>query len=117
MSKPDYDEKFLRGIENRAIRYYYYLNNGLNIVNQFRNLLLGIFALYFTLKLENWILMPIIFIVSAAGLTVVGYYCTFRMNRVMEYLTTRFSSHYGIKSFDLQQEILKNLQEINAKLK
>lgn len=111
------DHVYMPGAENRLIRYYFYLNAGLNILNQFRNLFLGIFAAYFTLKLTNYYLIPLFFLVAVIALTITGYYVVHRVNKVSEWLNTRFSTHFGIKTFDIQQETLKTLQEINSKLK
>ncbi len=107
-----YDERYMHGVENRAIRYYYYLNTGLNILNQFRNLLLGIFGLYVVLKLENPLLLVAMLVPSVIGLTIIGYYNVHRMNKVMEWVGLRFSSHYAIRQFNYQQAIHETLVDI-----
>ncbi len=111
-----YDEKFMKGAENRAIRYYYYLNNGLGILNQFRNLILGIFALYVVLKLENPFFMVLMFALACPFLITLGYYEIHRMNKVMEWIGLRFSSHYAIRQFNYNQGQYEALQEIKMLL-
>lgn len=118
MNKPEeYDDQFFPGIENRAIRFYFYLNAGLNIINQFRNLFLGILGLYFVLKLDNWILLVAMFIPCVVVLTIAGYYSVHRMNRIQEWLGIRFASHYAMKQFNYMQGVYDQLKEINAKMK
>ncbi len=112
----EFDDIFFPGLTNRAIRYYFYCNQGLNILNQFRNLFLGIFALYFALHLENWVFLVAFFVVSAIILTVVGFYTTHHVNKIQEWLGVRFSSHYTMKQFNIQQGIYDELKEINEKL-
>ncbi len=110
----EYDNKYMHGAENRAIRYYYYLNSGLGILNQFRNLGLGIFALYFTLHLTNPLIIVAMLVPSIVGLTVLGYYNVHTINKVTEWIGMRFASHYAIRQFNYnagQYELLKDIKE------
>lgn len=117
MNNPnEFDEQFFPGVENRAIRYYYYVQRGLDILNSFRNLFLVIFAAYFALKLDSYWVLVGMFIVSLAVLFIVGFYATHRVNRVLDWLGLRFATHYGIKQFNLTQGIYDTLQEIKDKL-
>ncbi len=112
----DYDHKFMPGAENRAIRYYFYLTKGLDVLNQSRNLFLGILALYIALHLDNWWLLIAMFIPSLLILTLVGFYATHRMNKVLEWLGIRFSSHYAVKQFNNVQTQVELLKEIRDKI-
>ncbi len=112
----EFDSKYMPGLENRAIRYYFYLNAGLNIVNNFRNLILAILGIYIALHLDAWWLLIAMFIPSVIILTVVGYYVVHRINKVQEWLGVRFSSHYSIKQFNYTQGIYETLQAIEKKL-
>lgn len=117
MNNPqEWDNVFMPGLENRAIRYYFYLQAGLNIVNNFRNLILALLGFYYVLKLDMPWLLPVMFIVSTLLLTVIGYFVVHRVNRVQEWLGMRFSTHYAIKQYSLQEGIYNTLQEINAKI-
>ncbi len=107
-----YDQQYMLGPENRLIRYYYYLNTGLGILNQFRNLLLGIFGLYVILKLTNPLYLILFFLLSVPVLTLTGYYNVHRMNKVMEWIGLRFSSHYAIRQYNYQQGIHDTLLDI-----
>lgn len=111
------DNKYLKGGKNRAIRYYFYLNNGLNVLNNFRNLFLGIFALYFALKLDNILWMVAMFIPSVLILTWSGYYSVHHISKINEWLGVKFGSHYGIKNFNYTKGQYELLLEIKEMLK
>lgn len=111
------DDKYLEGKENWLIRAYFYCSNGLLILNEFRNLFLGIIAIYVTLKITNLYLIAGIVILMLIVLTLVGYYRIHTMAKKMEYLTTRFSTHFGMKSFSFQEENYKLLSEIRDLLR
>lgn len=111
------DEKYLNGPMNWIIRYYYYLSNGLVELNGFRNLFLGILTVYITFKLDSYWYAVIIFIISIAILTWVGYYMTHKVSKVRDWLTVRFSSYFGMKSINYTEESFKLLQEIRDNLK
>lgn len=111
------DQKYLLGMHNRAIRFYFYLQNGLDILNLFRNLFLGFIALYVALKLTNvlWVgamLPPAIII-----LIVVGWYNVHVLSKMGEWLRIRFSTHYGLKSYNYQSTSTELLTEIRDLLK
>jgi len=112
----EYDSQYMPGLENRAIRYYFYLNAGLNIVNQFRNLILAILGVYIALHLDAWWLLIAMLLPSVIILTVVGYYVVHRVNKIQEWLGVRFSSHYSIRQFNYQKGIYEKLEEIANKL-
>lgn len=111
------EEKYLKGNHNKAIRYYFYLTVGLGILNECRNLFLGILAIYFTFKITSIPLLVAIFITSIVTLTIIGYYFVHHVSKVKDFLTIKFGSHYGIKAFDYQQGQYTLLKEIKDKLK
>lgn len=113
----EYDGQYLEGMENRLIRLYFYLNRGLDVLNQFRNLFLGIIALYIALHLDNWLLLAAMFVPSVLVLMLLGYYNVHKMSKLIEWLNLRFSTHYGIKQFNYQQGIYDTLKEIKDKIK
>lgn len=113
----EYDKQNFPGAENMAIRYYFYLKAGLGIVNDFRNLILGILGVYIALHLESWWLLIAMFVPSIVILTIAGYYTVHRVNKISEWLSLRFSTHYGIKQYNYTQGIYETLQEIAATLK
>ncbi len=112
-----YDEKYMRGAENKALRYYFYLSNGLNVLNSFRNLGLGIIAIYFALHLENIWWMVGMGAVSTVLLTVVGFHQVHRAGKVLEWVGIRFSTHFGVRTFNNTQRNVELLEEIRDLLK
>ena len=109
-------DEYLQGKENWFIRMYFYLKSGNSLVNDFRNLGIGIFLAYLALKMDNpWLLIAML-VVAVPILIILGYYLTHRISKVMEWLSTKFSTHYGIKTFELMEKQVKLLEEINEKL-
>lgn len=113
----EFDAKYLPGFHNRIIRYYFYLNSGLTVLNNFRNLFLGIIALYIALKLDNVGWLIAMFVPCILALTMVGYYAVHRMSKVTEWLNIRFSTHYALKQFNYQQKQFELLGEIRDLLR
>ena len=95
---------------------YFYLNSGVSILNNFRNLGLGIFALYFSLKLTNpmWLLGMVL--IAVPVLIVVGYYNVHKILKVSEQLSVKHGTHYSIKQFELIEKQVELLEKINKKL-
>ncbi len=111
------DAKYLKGKENWLIRAYFYCSNGLGILNEFRNLFLGILGLYIALKWDNiWIAIGL-FVVSIVLLTLMGYYTVHKISKVREWLGMRFGTHFGMKSFNYQEASYELLVEIRDLLK
>lgn len=106
---------YLKGKENKAIRYYFYCQRGLGVINDFRNVAFLIFAGYFALKLDNILWMGAMFLGSLPFLILIGWYSVHRMGNVIDWLNIKFSTHYGIRQFTLQEEILEELKTINKK--
>ncbi len=104
-------------MKNNLIRIYFYLNNGVNILNNFRNLFLGIFALYFALKLTSPVLLVIMFIVAVPILVVCGYYNVHHIAKTSEQLSVKFGTFYGIKTYELAEQQVKLLRKIEKLLK
>ena len=105
-------EKYWKGKKNKAIRYYFYAQKGLDLLNEFRYLLMAIFALYYALKVNNIILIPIMFFIALPILILLGWLSVHHMKKVMEYLTIQFATHWSRYQFDLQEEVVKTLKEI-----
>lgn len=107
------DEKpYLLGTKNRLIRYYFYLSNGLDLLNQFRNLFLGIIAIYIALKLTNPVYMILMTIPCIIILTIIGYYAVHYVSKIKDWLAIKFGSHFGIKTFNYQKQMAEELHEI-----
>ncbi len=110
------DSKYLQGKENWLIRAYFYCSNGLLILNEFRNLFLGIVAIYITLKITNLYLIGAIIIISLVILTLLGYFRIHRMAKRMEYLSTRFGTSFGLRSFNYTAETYNEMVKVRELL-
>ncbi len=106
------NNEYLTGRQNWLIRMYFYLTNGVGVLNEFRNLFLGIFALYFTLKLSNPLWLIGMFAVSIPVLILVGYYNVHKVAKVKEWLSMKFGTHYSIKQYELMEKQVELLEEI-----
>lgn len=106
------------GKKNTAIRFYFYAQRGLMLLNEFRYLVMAIFALYYTLRLDNPILLFVMFFVSLPVLIFLGYINVHHMAKVMEYLNIRFAtvwSRYGFTLHEDRNNILKEIKDLLQK--
>ena len=94
-----------RGWKNRLIRYYYYINTGLNVFNNFKYLVAAIFGIYWTLHLKNPYWLLIMGGLSIPILAGIGHYSVHHVNKVMNWLDVRFGSYYSLKQITLLEEI------------
>ncbi len=113
----DNKHKYWNGIENKLIRYWFYITRGLDLLNQFKYLIGAIFALYWMLKLNNPFVLLFIFLACLPVLFVVGYYSIHKMGKVMDWLNIEFASHWSRYSFELQERQVKAVESIEKKIK
>ena len=105
-------EQNLAGKKNFLIRLYFYMTSGVGIVNEFRNVGLGIFAAYFALKLDNPMLLILMAGLCVPVLIIMGYYNVHKISKVKDWLNIKFGSHYGIKQFELQEQQVALLKQL-----
>lgn len=110
-------DKYWNGVANRGVRYYFYCNRGLTLLNEFRYLLMGILAVYALLKLDNPWTMLVMFVVAVPILCVLGWVFTHKMARVMDFLNINFSTHFSKYSIEMQERQVKALESIEEKIK
>ncbi len=101
------------GTKNKVVRYYFYIQKGLALLNELRYLIMGIFAIYMILKLDNILLMPVMFFCSLPVLISLGWLDVHHMAKIMEFLNIKYSTHYSKRNFEIQEEILEELKKIN----
>lgn len=110
-------ERYWDGHGNRVIRYYFYVNRGLTLLNEARYLILAVFALYAILKLDNPLYMVVMFLISLPLLGVLGWLFTHRMAKVMDFLNVKFSTHYSKYSIELQEKQNDLIKEVVNELR
>lgn len=106
------DHEYWNGPKNKTIRYWFYINRGMDWVNQFRNLVICIVALYIALKLKNPIWLAAMLGISMPLLGMIGYIQVHYIGKVLDWLNVRFSTHYSLETFKLQQEIRDAVQKM-----
>jgi uncharacterized membrane protein len=109
-------KKYWDGRRNKAIRYYFYLQMGLALVNEFRYLIMSVLAIYALLKMDNPLWMPIMFFGAVPFLLLLGWISVHHMEKTMEYLRTHFATHFVKLNITLQEKQLKVLEDIKDKL-
>ncbi len=113
------DKKYLNGWHNWLQRMYFYLNSGLNILNQFRNLGFLVAALWVALKLDGVhgiLIAAAVVVISSLLLVFVGRYNVHHLSRSGEWLSIRFSTIFGIRTFNNTERQTELLEQILKKL-
>jgi hypothetical protein len=113
----EYMKTYDKGVLNHTVRAWFYLKNGLNLINEFKYLFAGIFALYYTFKLDDYRLMVLLFAISVPILTYVGWFYTHKMAKALEWTGMVFSSYFGRYQVDLNEKQAELLGEILSELK
>ena len=104
--------KYWDGGKNKAIRFYFYTQKGLTLLNEFRYLLMAVFAVYFALKIDNILLIPLMVLMSVPVLMFFGWLAVYKIDRVIEFLNTRFATHFTMYNIRLQEDKLAELKTI-----
>lgn len=99
-----YRKTYDKGLLNHGVRAWFYLQRGLNLVNEFKYVAAGIFGLYYTLKMDDYRIMIILFLVAIPILTFIGWFHTFKMAKALEWTGMIFSSYFGRYSMDLTEK-------------
>jgi len=114
MTEDPKSHEYWNGPKNKAIRYWFYVNRGMGLVDQFKNLVLCIAALYFALKLNNPLFLVGMFVVSLPIVGVAGYIQVHHLGKILDWLNIRFSTHYSIETFEIQKDIRDAVKEMAA---
>lgn len=109
---PEHRKNYWDGHRNKLIRYYFYIQKGLALLNEFRYLIMAVMATYALLKLDNPWMMPLMFAGSIPILLILGYISVHYMSTVMDFLGIQFGTHFGRRSVELQEETLAVLKEL-----
>lgn len=104
------------GANNKAVRYYFYIQRGLSVLNEARYLIMAIMAAYALLKMDNPWMMLVMFLVSLPILGLLGWLYTFKMAKTMDFLNVKFSTHFSKYSIELQERQVKSLESIDEKM-
>lgn len=106
--------KYWNGPKNKAIRFYFYSQRGLALLNEARYLIMGVFALYYTLRLENPAFLVVMFAIAIPILIFIGWVSVHHIGKVVDWLNVQFSTHFGRYQITLLEEIRDALKEKNV---
>jgi hypothetical protein len=101
---------------NKTVRYYFYVQRGLSVLNEMRYLIMAIMAAYALLRLDNPMIMLVMFLTSLPVLAILGWVYTFHMAKTMDWLNVKFSTHYSKYSIELQERQVKAVESIDEKM-
>lgn len=104
--------KYWNGSTNKLIRFYFYSQRGLALLNEGRYLVMAVFALYYTLKLSNPIYLIGMFGVAVPVLIVLGWVQVHKVGKVVDWLSIQFSTHFGRYQYTLLEEIRDSIREL-----
>ena len=105
------------GIKKEVVKHYFYVQQGLNMLNLFRNLFYIIGIGYIALKLNNPFIMVPVFIVSLFLLDCLGWLDVNHMKKIIDYFNIKKATTYGKYGFKLQEKQIELLEEIRDKIK
>ncbi|NJO00409.1 MAG: hypothetical protein HC880_00840 [Bacteroidia bacterium] len=113
LSSNDKHDQYWKGRRNKAIRFYFYTQKGLSLLNEFRYLIMTILAVYALLKLDNPLYMVLMFFGSVPVLIALGWLAVHKIDKVIEYLNIQYATHWSRYQVDLQEQILAELKQLN----
>lgn len=108
---------YLTGKKNFIARQWYYILQGLALVNDFKYLAGFILLIYGVLKLNNPPILVIIFLSCIPFLHFFGYIRAYYINKTVDYLTIELGTHWGRYTYELSEKQNKLLEEILKELK
>ena len=98
------EKRFYEGKINKAIRLYSYLQEGLNQVNQWKYVILGIYGFAFLVKITSYLVMALMFIGITPILILIGYLWFFRGKKSDEYFKMKNTSLYGKYNVQMNEQ-------------
>ena len=110
-------QSYWSGNKNKAIRYYYYAKKGLELMNEFRYLIMAVFAMYYALRINNILLIPIMFITALPILIFLGWMSVHHMQKVMEWINIKFSTYWSMYTYELYEKQVTLLEDIKDAIK
>ena len=124
INSPEVHKEYYEGKRNFIVRIYWYLDRGLDLLNQFKYLVGGIIALAVILKVEDSIeWMVTIFVIAVPLLILTGYLYVRYGARVLEYLNLKQATHFGQynlklqeRQIELSEELLREIKKLTKKL-
>ena len=110
------EKRYMRGWINFIIRLYYFLQEGLNQVNQWKYIIMGILGFAFLIKITSYIVIGLMFAGAVPILMLIGYLWVTRGKKSTEYYQTRDTTIFGRYGVEIQERQIQLLEDIKTKL-
>lgn len=108
----DNEKEMLHGRKNAFIRYYFYMRKGLELINEMRYVFMAVFGVYYLTKMDNPVLLVLMFAVAIPTLVLLGWFAVHHMAVVLEFLGIRYTTAWGKYSYELQERIASACEKI-----
>ena len=93
-------------MKNILINLYFYLRRGNAIVNEFKVIIAGIFAIYLTLKLTSPIFLVILTLIAVPCIIIVGYIYVKYVAKQVEKMDVSEATHWQQFGYDMQSQLV-----------
>src|SRR3990167_2002786 len=113
------EKRFYQGWINWSFRQYFYTQEGLNNVGQFRTIayfLIGI-GLIFKIDNSNYALLGMIGLATLPILWILGYVMAIRGNRSLDYFRMKNLATFSKYAIEMQERNIQQQDEIISELK
>lgn len=104
-------------MKENLIRLYFYVTSGQAVIDKFKYLIMGIFAVYALFKFTNPLYMIVMFLIAVPILFVLGWLHIHYISKLSEQLSIKYGTFYSIRTFEITEETLAVLKEIRESLK
>jgi len=109
-------KRYLEGRKNAVVKVYFYIERGLQLVNDFKYVIAGVLALYFAINLDNIIFIPITFFVALPILWLIGYIWITYAVKSMEWINIEHATFWTRYNYSLQEKQLEFLEKLCGEL-
>jgi hypothetical protein len=106
---------YWEGNRNILIRFWTYIKVGLNLINDYKYVGAAVFGVYYTLKLNNWLWLVLMFIITLPLLLFIGRWWLHKGAKTSEFIVNQKGTVLGYQVYNAQIEIIKLLKEIRDK--
>lgn len=108
-------QQYLDGKRNQLIRVYFYINRGVQLVNEFKYVFAGILGIYYTLKLGSPLWIAVMLFLSIPFLAIIGWIAVNKMSKVLDWLGIEFGSYWARYQYTLMEKQVDLLEQIVIK--
>lgn len=121
MNQNEFNEQYMKefsgGMFNKLVRVWFYLQAGIDVINQFKYVVLGIFGIYVALKFTSYFWLLGMFAICLPILTIAGWVYINKMARNLSLTSLLKSSFFGSMDIDLNKKQVELLTEILTQLR